>query len=53
MSMAMITVSVTITKTVAALNGAAVDAILAWIQANIKDKLPTDATVNVSFGINP
>jgi hypothetical protein len=50
--MAMITVSVIITKTVATLNGAAVDAILAWVQANIKDKLPSDSTVNVTFSIN-
>jgi len=51
--MAMITVNVTLTKTAAALDAAAITAILAWIQTNIRDKLPADTTVNVSLGINP
>ena len=51
--MAMITVNITITKTVATLDAATITAILAWIQTNIKDKLPADTTLNVTFNINP
>jgi len=48
-----ITVNVSLTKTVATLDAATITAILAWIQTNIKDKLPADTTMNVSFNINP
>jgi hypothetical protein len=50
--MAMITVNVTLTKTVAALDAASITAILAWVQANIRDKLPADTTAGVTLSIN-
>jgi hypothetical protein len=51
--MPMITVNVTLTKTVATLDAPTITAILAWIQTNIKDKLPVDTTLNIVFNINP
>jgi hypothetical protein len=51
--MPMITVNVTLTKTVPTLDAATITAILAWIQTNIQDKLPADTTLNISFQINP
>ena len=51
--MATITANINIVKTVATLDAASITSILAWIQTNVKDKLPTDATVNISFSINP
>jgi len=51
--MGIITVNVTMTKTVATLDAATITAILTWIETNIKDKLPADTTLNVTFNINP
>lgn len=51
--MGMITVNITMTKTVATLDAATITAILAWIQTNITDKLPADTTLNITFNINP
>jgi len=51
--MPMITANISVVKTVATLDAASITAILTWIQTNIKDKLPTDATVNITFNINP
>jgi hypothetical protein len=50
--MATITVMLNVTKTVATLNGTALDAILAWIEANVRSKLPADATLIVTYNIN-
>jgi hypothetical protein len=50
--MAMITVNVTLTKTVAVLDGASIAAILAWVKANVNDKLPADTTAGVTLSIN-
>ena len=51
--MPMISVNIAMTKTVATLDVASLTAILAWIQTNIKDKLPADTTLNITFNINP
>jgi len=51
--MPMITVNITMTKTVATLDAPTITAILAWIQTNLKDKLPADTTLNITFSINP
>jgi len=51
--MPMITVNISLTKTVATLDAATITAILAWIQTNIKNTLPADSTVTVTFNINP
>jgi hypothetical protein len=46
-NLANITAVVTIQRTVAVLNGNAVDATLTWLKANITDKLPADATATI------
>jgi hypothetical protein len=51
--MPMITVNIALTKTVATLDATTITAILTWIQTNIKDKLPADTTLNITFNINP
>ena len=51
--MAIITANINIVKTVATLDAASITAILAWIQTNIKDKLPPDTTTTTTFSINP
>jgi len=51
--MPMITVSVTLTKTVSSLDAATITAILTWIKTNVQDKLPADTTLNIMFQINP
>ena len=51
--MPLITVNVTLTKTVATLDAATITAILTWIQTNIKDKLPVDTSLTIIFNINP
>jgi hypothetical protein len=40
-------------KCMATLDATTITAILTWIQTNIKDKLPADTTVNITFTINP
>jgi hypothetical protein len=51
--MPMITVNIALTKTVATLDATTITAILTWIQTNIKDKLPADSTLNITFTISP
>lgn len=48
-----ITATMTVTKTVAQIDGAKFEAILAWIKTNVKDKLPPDTDLVVMFTINP
>jgi len=42
-----------IQRTVAKVDGASFDAIEAWIKANIKDKLPADASVDYNYTVIP
>jgi len=51
--MPMITVNITMTKTVATLDAATLTAILAWTKINIQDKLPTDTSSEITIRINP
>lgn len=47
-----ITANMTVTLTVAQINGQVFDAILTWIKENVKDKLPENADLVVQFVIN-
>jgi hypothetical protein len=51
--MATITVNVQAAITVTPLNGTALDLILAWVKANITDKVPSGTTVSVTYQIIP
>jgi len=51
--MATITANVTISKTVTPLDATTIDALLKWLDANIKQKLPADTTLNVIVTIIP
>ena len=50
--MPLITVNVTMTKTVAVIDAATLTAILTWIQVNLKDKLPADQSLVVTFNFS-
>jgi hypothetical protein len=47
--MGTITVQVVLTETVTPMNGAALDAVIAWLAANITSKLPTGVTATIVF----
>lgn len=47
--MASITVQITITQTLSTLNGASLDAVITWLNANITQKLPSNASATISF----
>lgn len=47
--MGTITVQITVVQTVTPMNGAALDAVIAWLAANITSKLPTSATATIVF----
>jgi hypothetical protein len=51
--MGTITVNLQAAITVTPLNGAAVDLVLAWVKANITDKVPSGTTMNVTYQITP
>jgi len=51
--MATIRVTCNLERTVATLNATTVDAILAWIKANIVDKLPADTSVQYTLELTP
>lgn len=50
--MAVINVSVQISKTVATLDAASITSILNWVQTNVRDKLPVDTTADITLSIN-
>lgn len=51
--MATITVSAVMQQTSATLDAAALAAVIAWVKANITDKVPSNATVNITYSIIP
>jgi len=51
--MATITVVITVTKTIATLNGTTMDTVIGWVKTNIIDKVPADATLNIQYSAIP
>jgi len=51
--MAMITVTMVMAKTVATLDATTIAAIIQWIETNVKQKLPAEATLSVNLNITP
>jgi hypothetical protein len=51
--MATITVSVTVSKNLATLDAASIAAVITWVQTNIKEKLPSDCNLAMSYVITP
>jgi hypothetical protein len=51
--MAQINVTMRVSFTVASLTGQQLDQVLAWIQTNLKDKLPTTADLKVYYDMTP
>lgn len=49
--MAELTISLTITKTVAEATPTVYEQTKDWIQSNVKDKLPSDASLKVTYSI--
>lgn len=49
--MPMIRVLITVTKTVAEADGSTFDAVRGWVKTNIRDKLPSDATMTEAYEV--
>lgn len=51
--MATIQISISVSKNLAILDAASIAAVIAWVQVNIKDKLPADCNLTTSYTIIP
>jgi hypothetical protein len=48
-----ITVNISIVKTTLTLDATAIATVIAWVQANVKDKLPVDTSLTIRYEIIP
>jgi uncharacterized alkaline shock family protein YloU len=47
--MATMTANITVSMTVAALDATTIAAVIQWVQTNVKDKLPANASCNIQY----
>lgn len=53
MDIATISATIRILKTVSSLDAATIASVIAWVQTNVKDKLPADCSLDVAYNIVP